>query len=132
MIKVSILESEQKDRVGEYLFYKNRITIGSDIGNDIYVPTAQIPNRLFTLECRDKNFTITPHQEVMNYHVNGKLTTSFKSLNVHDIFHYEKTKFKLIQFNYETIFSEQEILNNAIDQVIKENNDISKILTLLS
>jgi hypothetical protein len=126
------MNSEDNDRVGEYVFHMNTISIGSNIKNEIYLPYSDVSKVSFHLDCSGSELIITPHQDVISFHVNGKLTTTHKSLKAGDTFSYNATKFQIVSFQIQDNITEQELVNSLIENIDPSDAELTQLISLLS
>ena len=131
MIKIEILESENTDKNGEYLFYKNIIYIGKNHEAEIYLPEANIISNHIFIEAVENKLIVQLHKGVDYILVNNKRTIKYKHLRIGDIIQVGSTKMKVLDFNFEQKILVKEVLNQKIQSIKTEDKSLKKLVKLV-
>jgi hypothetical protein len=131
MINLNIIKAKDPDRVGQFRFFKNLISIGCNIKNEVYLPKENFKKNSFRIECIEDKLIITPNDNVDNFHVNGKLTTTYKYLQIGDIIKFQEAEFKILDFQFQNLKSEQKLLNEVIAKADPNDAEFNDIINLL-
>lgn len=132
MIEIEILKTTNLERLGTYTIHKNIIYIGNHYNNDIYLPETEFINNNFFIECVEDKLIIHPHKDLDRFHINSKIVTTYKYLNIGDEIEYLGTKLKIISFEYELTTKRKDLLNKAVADLDKTIPEKLQILELLS
>ena len=126
MIKVKVVKADNPDYLGDYEFNKNLIYVGSNHEADLYFPESDLSfNHIFIEIVEDKLITHI-HQDIEYINVNGKRTTNFKILKLHDTIEIHGIRFAITDFKiteYKT--RKQDVL---YDSCFKYDHNITRVL----
>ena len=124
MIKLEVLESPNADYLGEYVFFKNLIYVGSNIDADLYLEDKAASSNHIFIEIVDGQLLAHLGKDAKSFWVDGKLTTKFKFLHPGNILKAGETKFKILGFENSKICTKREILNKNTDELIQSNSPL--------
>lgn len=128
MIEVKVIESEDISKLGNFKFFMEKITIGSDIENNLFISSSAFPKSALKLFIEDNKFYSEAHKDIDYYHVNGKKTTGRKLLKVGDSVKISSSVFEVINFLQDPIESKSEILNKRVEQLQNEGSPLIEIM----
>lgn len=127
MIKFEIIKSSDLNRLGEYLFYKNQLFIGSNYSADLYFPSSKMEKDHAFAEIIDGKVLLHLGNNVDHIKVNGKRTTTFKYLKRGDTFTLINEQIKVLDFELEIEKNLKKTLNEC-SHSIRENKDLFDII----
>lgn len=124
MIRLKIESCPDPDRLGEYVFHKNLIYIGSSADADLALPDRQAaPNHLF-IEIVDGQLLAHGAMENIEFKVDGKLATKFKFLKAGSVVEAGNTAFKILLFAAGSESDKREALNKNTDELIQSRSPL--------
>lgn len=132
MLKISITNANDENRVGEYLFHKNLIYIGSNHDADIYAPLEKVEKNHIFLEVVDEALLVHPGRGIEYILVNTKRTVSFKKLKKGDQVQVGDLVFKIDDYQLIQNLSVKEHLKQKVETIKKDNPNQLKVLKSLS
>lgn len=128
MFKITILASEDNDKIGQFTFYKNLIYVGNHKSCDLYINDKDIiPNHIF-IEIIGSKMLIHPNKDVDHILVSGKRTTGHKYTEIGQEIKIGSTVFRIDLFGLTTIEPSKNELNKLTEQIIENNPKVLKIL----
>ena len=122
MIKIEILNSNDLLRTGEYVFYKNYLTIGSHHTSDLFINSDGLDKSHSTLFLKEGKLYVGNMDKEIYLHVNGKKTKGQKLLNKEDLFELKSVEIKIIDYSITPTVSTQNYIEDTIVSLKKENH----------
>ncbi len=132
MFKISVINANDKNRMGDYIFHKNLIYVGSNSDADLYAPTEEVQKNHIFLEVIENDLLIHLGKEIEYILINTKRTISFKKLKVGDTVQIGTLILKIEAFELTEKISTREYLKNEVERIKKNNPDKLKVLKSLS
>lgn len=131
MIKIEVTSSNDTDRLGYFLFYKDLIYVGSNHDADLYIPDDQISNNHIFLEVVDTKLLTHLGRGVEFMLINGKRTTSFKTLRVGDSVSLNTLTFKVLEYEASKYGSISNFLKERVSDVKANEPELMELLKTL-
>lgn len=121
MIKLKIIQSCNRDQIGEYLFGFNQIIFST-------APRAHIrTNFTFALEViADKIYLISPKEKIL---VNRKISGELYSIKKGDLISFNDFSLEVLDYEFTTYLTVRETLNLNTNEIIKNHPKIHETLT---
>lgn len=128
MIEITILQSNDQIKIGQYRFFQNTISFGSDIENQIFLPNDHLSKCHLKLEVAEKKLQLIPDASVKSFHVNQKKFNSIKTLKANDHIKIGDCTFKIDHFSLEIVPPKSEFLNMKVESMQNNDPDLLSIL----
>jgi len=128
MIKIEIINSNDILRLGEYVFFKNFLTIGSSYTNDLFLTLDGLDAIHSALEIEENKLFITFNVKLDHIKVNKKITTGKKRLVENDIIRLADVEIKILKFEMTVHETRKEILNRKLQEKNFQNNPILEVV----
>lgn len=132
MVLLEVIESPNIDRIGEYEFYRDDISFGTSQWDQVLIIEVGILHSHCILKMESNKLILNINENVDFIHVNGKRTTSSKTLKVSDLFKIGNTTIKVLNFSSETIQTRKEFLNAKVQIVHGKSPELIPILQYLN
>ena len=129
MIKLKVLNTPDKDKIGINVFYKNLIYIGSNYSSDLYIHDELIVSNHLIIEIVDSRLILHKNKSISSILINGKINTGHKVLNIGNKIKIGHTEFAIEDFSFTQRMTLKEKLNDLTEKFIQED---SPVLDLLS
>ncbi len=132
MIRVKVENDLDLNRNGEYIFYFNSITVGSNIDSQLYFPNNNISDKHLLFE-----ISKTGHQAILTgeaeyFHVNGKRTLKSKSITTGSIIEFNQIKIQILDISFTEIITTREALNKITQEEVPNNPNLAELLLELT
>lgn len=128
MFEICINKTPCAIKHGTYKLFKNKISLGNDVSDDIFLEDEQGMVSHLELSLENNKLYITPSKETAYILVNNKRCTNKKIINIGDEFQFGKTSAKLVGFVPEAEYSKSEYLKKQIEKLKVENSPLLKTI----
>lgn len=130
MIEIEILESPDRDVIGQYSLSKNEIYLGQVL-TDIQINDSLLLNSHAFMEVLDNQLLFHPQKDAGHYLLNGKRALTIRKLKNGDTIQIGQTKFKIISFNYTQDPSRKEILDQKLASFVENQDPRMEVIEML-
>ena len=128
MIKIEILNSNDLLRTGEYVFYKNYLTIGSHHTSDLFIDSDGLNKSHSTLFFKEDKLYVGNMDKEIYLHVNGKKTKGQKLLKKDDLIKLKTVEIMVIDYSITPTTSIQSYIEETLTSFKKENHPVLDFL----
>ncbi len=128
MIKIEILNSNDLLRTGEYVFYKNYLTIGSHHTSDLFIDSDGLNKSHSTLFFKEDKLYVGNMDKEIYLHVNGKKTKGQKLLKKDDLIKLKTVEIMVIDYSITPTTSIQSYIEETLTSLKKENHPVLDFL----
>lgn len=128
MIKLEVLDSNDFDRLGNFQFFKDLIYVGSNHDADLFLPIDDLKSNHIFLEIADGKLLAHLGRNTEYILINGKRTTSFKTLKAGDVISLQSLEFKIDSYHSEEISSISDFLKRRVSESKENNPELMELL----
>ena len=128
MIKLSIIDSKDSDRIGEFQIFKDLIYIGSNHDADIFLPQDEVVSNHIFLEIVDGSLLAHLGRDIDFILINGKRTTTFKRLKAHDSIKIGSAEMKILEFSDSQTSTIKEQINSRLSEIKSSKPELMELI----
>lgn len=128
MIKLSVIDSVDKDKKGVFTFSKNLIYIGKDYGCDLYIDDQDLHFNHIFIEIVDSKLLCHLGKLTDYILINKKRTTGHKYIQAGDTLTLKNTTLQIDSFMLSKAKDYKTTLNDLTEAIINTDKDLLKIL----
>jgi hypothetical protein len=128
MIQLSITESSDSEKIGQFTFHKNLIYIGKDSGCDLFINDTDLNFNHFFIEIIGSKLLCHLGKQTDFILINKKRTTGHKYVSIGDIVKVGNTSIEIKSFLLNKSLSYRETLNIQTEKIVTGDRDLLQIL----
>ena len=128
MINLEVQSSSDSDRLGLFSFHKELIYVGENHDADLFIPADGLKTNHIFLEIIDSKLLAHLGRDIEFILINGKRTTSFKSLKIGDKVTINSLTFKILSFSNQEHSSPAEYLKKRVDEAKNSEPELMELL----
>jgi predicted component of type VI protein secretion system len=128
MIQLTIKESLDSEKIGQFTFHKNLIYIGKDYGCDLYINDNQINFNHIFIEVVNSRLICHLGKSTDFILVNKKRTTGHKHISIGDSIKIGETLLIIDSFIETKSQTYRDSLNVQTESILNEDRDLLQIL----
>jgi hypothetical protein len=131
MIKFEVLQSPDLRVVGQYQFFHNEISLGSETGH-LQIMDAKIAPQHLMIQLIDNELMIQPYASMNHYLLNGKRATLSKKAISRDKLTIGDTVIQIQEYHSTLFETKKDHLNKKLSAFISRRDERLEIIELLT
>lgn len=128
MINLEVQNSTDPDRLGSFLFYKDLIYVGANHDADLFIPEDGLKSNHIFLEVIESKLLAHLGRDTKFILINGKRTTSFKTLKIGDTVSINSLTFKVINYTAVENSSPSDFLKKRVAMAKESEPELMELL----
>lgn len=128
MIHLEVQSSTDSDRLGSFLFHKELIYVGVNHDADLFIPEDGLKKNHIFLEVVESKLLVHLGRDTKFILVNGKRTTSFKTLKIGDTISINSLTVKIINYLATANSSPSDFLKNRVSKAKESDPELMELL----